>query len=120
MGEEPAGGGERPTGDPDVVDRPSEGRYVVRSGGAVVGAAEYRRTKDRVVFTHTEIDPAAGGHGFGSRLVRAALDDVRRQGMRVVPLCPFVAAWIRHHPDYADLVDERHRQLPEVEDTPTS
>lgn len=120
MGGEPAGDGERPTGDPDVVDLPSEGRYVIRSGGAVVGAAQYRRVKDRVVFTHTEVDSTAGGHGFGSRLVRAALDDVRRQRLAVVPLCPFVASWIRHHPDYADLVDERHRQRPEAEDTPTS
>ena len=120
MGGEPAGDGERPTGDPDVVDRPYERRYVIRSKGAVVGAAHYRRVRDRVVFTHTEVDPTAGGHGFGSQLVRAALDDVRRQGLEVVPLCPFVASFIRHHPDYADLVDERHRQRTEAEDTPTS
>jgi predicted GNAT family acetyltransferase len=107
----PTPGTERPTEDPDVVDRPGEHRYVVRAGGAVAGVAEYRRRGDRVVFTHTGIAPAYGGRGLGSRLVRAALDDVRAQGASVVPRCPFVAEWIRRHPDYADLVDEQFRSL---------
>jgi uncharacterized protein len=117
---EPTSDGERPTGDPDVVDRPREHRYVVRSGGAVVGEARYRRAGDRVVFTHTEVDPASGGHGLGSRLVQAALDDVRRQGARVVPRCPFVASWIGDHREYADLVDAPDRHLKGSENTPTA
>jgi predicted GNAT family acetyltransferase len=54
------------------------------------------------------VNPDAGESGLGSRLVRAALDDVRSQGGRVVPLCPFVRGWIERHPDYADLVADRH------------
>ena len=115
----PTPGTERPTGDPDVADRPAEHRYVVRAGGAVAGVAEYRRQGGRVVFTHTGVPPAYGGQGLGSRLVRAALDDVRRQGLAVVPRCPFVAAWIRRHPDYAGLVDERSRHLL-AQDAPTA
>lgn len=119
MDGQPTPGTERPTGDPDVVDRPAEGRYVVRADNAVAGVAEYRRQGGRVVFTHTEVVPAYGGRGLGSRLVQAALDDLRCQGASVVPQCPFVAAWIRDHPGYTELVDERFRHLL-VEDAPTA
>jgi predicted GNAT family acetyltransferase len=44
------------------------------------------------------------GTGVGSQLVRGALDDLRVRGLRLVPLCPFVAAYVRRHPEYADLV----------------
>lgn len=110
----------RPTGDADVVDRPGEHRYELRADGRVVGAAVYRRLGDRVVFTHTEVPESVGGRGLGSRLVRAALDDVRQQGAHVVPRCPFVAGWIRRHPDYSDLVAAPDRSLLEDGDPPTA
>ena len=88
-----------------VTDVPEAGRYEARAADRVLGLAAYRRHGDRVVFTHTEVDPDAGGSGVGSTLVRGALDDVRAHGLRVVPRCSFVRAWIERHPDYADLVD---------------
>jgi len=57
------------------------------------------------VFTHTEIDPEFEGKGLGSQLARGALDAVRAEGSRVVPLCPFMAGYIERHPDYQALVD---------------
>lgn len=71
----------------------------------LAGFAQYRRHGGRLVFIHTEIDDAFEGQGLGSKLARAALDDARAHGLRVVPQCPFIAEWIRRHPDYADLVD---------------
>ena len=53
------------------------------------------------MFTHTEIDAACEGRGFGTRLVRGALENARREGLHVLPLCPFVAAIVRRHPEYA-------------------
>ncbi len=90
-----------------VTDVPEAGRYEARAGDRVVGLAAYQRRGDRVVFTHTEVDPTAEGDGLGSRLVRGALDDVRGRGLRAVPKCSFVRGWIDKHPDYADLVAER-------------
>jgi uncharacterized protein len=90
-----------------VIDVPEAGRYEARAADRVLGLAAYRRHGDRVVFTHTEVDPDAGGSGVGSTLVRGALDDVRAHGRRVVPRCSFVRAWIDRHPDYADLVDQQ-------------
>jgi uncharacterized protein len=59
-----------------------------------------------VVLVHTEVDSAYEGHGVGSVLAKAALDDIRRRGKRVTPLCPFVSTYIARHPEYADLVDD--------------
>jgi predicted GNAT family acetyltransferase len=87
-----------------VADAPAAERYEITVDGALAGFAAYHDRKGRRVFTHTEIDPAFEGQGLGSTLVRAALDDVRGRGMRVVPLCPFVRSWIASHEAYADLV----------------
>ena len=69
-----------------------------------VGLAAYRRRDGRISFTHTEVDESCEGRGFGSRLAAAALDDARRQGLRVLPLCPFVAHYVEQHPEYQELV----------------
>jgi uncharacterized protein len=90
-----------------VRDVPEQNRYEIRDGDRLLGVAEYQRRGDQVRFTHTEVDPSAGESGLGSRLVRAALDDVRAKGGTVVPLCSFVRGWIEKHPDYQDLVAER-------------
>ena len=53
---------------------------------------------------HTDVAPKWEGKGVGSTLVQGALDDVRARGLKVQPICPFVAAYIRRHPEYQDLV----------------
>ena len=80
-------------------------RYTGSVEGHVAALAEYIPTPELVVFTHTETDPAFEGQGVASQLVRWALDDVRGRGLRVLPLCPFVKAYIGKHLDeYGDLV----------------
>jgi predicted GNAT family acetyltransferase len=87
-----------------VRNNPEESRYEIRDGERVLGVAAYERRGDTTVFTHTTVDPDAGQDGLGSKLVRAALDDVRSSGGSVVPQCLFVRGWIDRHQDYADLV----------------
>jgi len=62
--------------------------------------AVYRRQGDRAIFTHTEVPRADEGKGLGSQLVRAALDDTRRQGLAIVAACSFVAAFLQRHSEY--------------------
>jgi predicted GNAT family acetyltransferase len=90
-----------------VRDRPEELRYeIVTDDGEVAGFIAYRREDDgTITMVHTDVDPKWEGHGVGSELARGALDDVRARGLRVVPLCPFVAAYIRRHPEYEDLIE---------------
>lgn len=92
-------------------DRPDEHRYEATVEGRRAGIAAYRRLPGAVAFTHTVVEPEWEGRGVGGALARAALDDARAGGLRVVPHCPFIAAWIRRHPDYADLVAPEDRAL---------
>jgi hypothetical protein len=92
-----------------VVDAPEAFRYELRLGERVIGVAAYHRRNGRIAFTHTEIDEACAGRGFGSRLAAGALEDVRRQGLEVVPLCPFMAHYIDSHPEEQDLVAASYR-----------
>jgi predicted GNAT family acetyltransferase len=90
--------------DVSVIDNPKAHRYEIWFDGARAGYTQYRLDGDATVFMHTEIDPAFEGHGLGSRLASSALDDVRAHGRSVVALCPFIASYIRKHPQYADLI----------------
>lgn len=87
-----------------VVDVPEQNRYELRLGGRLVGLAAYRRRDGRLVVTHTEVDEACSGTGFGTQLVLGVLEDARRQRLEVVPLCPFVGHVIDEHSQYQDLV----------------
>lgn len=87
-----------------VRDNPEELRYEVVVDGEVAGEIRYRRSPDRIVLVHTEVSPALEGQGLAGRLVAGALDDIGARGLRVVPICPFVLAYIRRHPEYDDLV----------------
>jgi uncharacterized protein len=86
-----------------VADAPESGRYELRLDGRLIGLLAYRRREGVIAFTHTEVVEVCEGRGFGSLLVGAALDDARRQGLEVVPLCPFVTYYISRHPEYEDL-----------------
>jgi hypothetical protein len=86
-----------------VVDVPEHARYemATNAGPAVVA---YDRQGSTLVLTHTGVPPEMEGHGVGSELVAGVLADVRRQGLKIVPQCRFVAAYLQRHPDQADLV----------------
>jgi predicted GNAT family acetyltransferase len=90
----------------EVRNNEAESRYELLLDGEVVGVAEYRPTGDgsRLVFPHTEIVEPLRGQGLGDRLIRAALDDVRRAGRTLDPSCWAVAEFINEHREYADLV----------------
>jgi predicted GNAT family acetyltransferase len=88
-----------------VVEVPDRRRFEVRTAdGTTIGRADYERMGPVLAFTHTEVDPAHEGQGVASVLVGEALDQVRTSGRRIVAYCPYVRAWLRRHPGYADLV----------------
>ena len=63
----------------------------------------YREAAGHVTLIHTEVAPELRGRRIADALARAALDDIRRRGLQVRPLCPFVQAFMKRHPEYADL-----------------
>ncbi|QFZ19373.1 GNAT family N-acetyltransferase [Saccharothrix syringae] len=88
----------------EVHDVPEEKYFAAVVDGAPAGRAEYLRTPELIVFTHTEVDPAFEGRGVGSALARAALDQAREWGLRVLPQCPFIKGYIERHREYVDIV----------------
>ena len=101
--------GEGTPAEAEVVDVPEKNRYELRLGDRLIGLAAYRRRDGRIAFTHTEVDEACEGRGFGSMLAAAALEDARNQGLEIAPLCPFIAHYIKGHPEYEELVTSRFR-----------
>jgi hypothetical protein len=87
-----------------VADNAEQRRYESHLGSDVVGFISYRLTPGRMILIHTEVAQALEGKGVGSQLVAGALDDIRRRGLTIVPICPFVRAYLRRHPEDADLV----------------
>jgi predicted GNAT family acetyltransferase/glutaredoxin len=96
-------------GDTTVVNVPSAHRYELLLRGRRIGLLAYRQRHNRIALTHTEVSPGCEGRGFGSRLAAGVLEDARRQGLLVVPICPFVAGFIQRHPEYQDMVAPEHR-----------
>jgi uncharacterized protein len=96
------------THDHDAVVRNDQDnhRYVIEVDGQTAGFTVYHPRGGRHYFVHTEVDAGHEGEGLGSVLVRGALDDIRARGETIVPLCPFVTAWLARHPDYQDLIDQ--------------
>ena len=87
---------------PDVTDNQAEHRYelATNAGPAV---AVYQLAGDTITFTHTVVPEAMEGHGVGSKLIAGALADAAGRGLKVVPQCPFVAAYLRRHPEAATI-----------------
>ena len=84
-------------------DNRQAGRFELPLAGGDPAFIDYRRHAGAVWLTHAQVPPAGQGRGIGARLVQGTLDLLREQGERVVPVCSFVVAWMRRHPQYDDL-----------------
>ncbi|GAB2817396.1 GNAT family N-acetyltransferase [Actinoallomurus bryophytorum] len=89
---------------PKVVRNDEEKRYEAWVGDDLAAIAVYRERGDRTIFTHTEVEPDYEGRGIAKALAAAALDDVVRRDRVIVPLCPFIASYLKRHPEYQDHV----------------
>jgi len=92
----------------EVRDNAERERFEIDLGDAIA-FAEYKLGPGTITFTHTEVPPQHEGKGIGSTLIRAALASARERGLKVVPLCPFFAAYMRKHDEVRDLLDAEER-----------
>lgn len=89
----------------EVRDDAEGSRYRIYLDGEPVGLADYQLRGGRRYFVHTEIQSGHEGQGLGTILAREALALARASGEPIVPLCPFISAYLRDHPDEGDIVD---------------
>jgi uncharacterized protein len=87
----------------EVRDNADARRYELAIDGNIA-FSRYRLSPGAITFLHTEVPKELEGHGIGSRLVRGELESARARGLKVVAKCPFVAAYIRKHPEFQDLL----------------
>lgn len=71
---------------------------------AGIAVADYRLSAGVMTIFHTEVPVPLRGRGFGCRLVKGALEEVRKLGLKIVPQCWFVREFIERNPNFADLV----------------
>ncbi|QCR19147.1 GNAT family N-acetyltransferase [Agrococcus sp. SGAir0287] len=83
----------------EILDAPQQGRFELRVDGELVSFVDYADIDGRRVFPHTQTFSEFGGRGYGTRVVRAALDEAVAEGRQIVPSCPFVRAVVEQHPD---------------------
>lgn len=89
----------------ELVNDAAARRYRLLLGADEVGFIEYDLIGEHsILIKHTEVPTQHEGKGYGSELVRRALDDVRSQGKTVVPICPYALDFVRRHREYADVV----------------
>jgi len=95
-----------------VTDAPERERFEARDEtGELAGVITYQLTGSVIVYTHTRVEPTFEGHGVGSTLARAALDDARSRSRTVVPICPFLSEWLGRHPEYDAIVARSTRKM---------
>jgi predicted GNAT family acetyltransferase len=87
----------------EIIDNKADHRFELEVEGHLA-TEHYKRDGNVITFEHTDVPKELGGKGVGSKLVQGALDQVRTAGLKVIPQCPFVKAWIEKHADYQDLV----------------
>jgi uncharacterized protein len=83
-----------------VTDNQAESRFEIRAGGHL-GELSYHRNGNRLALIHTEVPEELEGQGIGGRLVTAAIDRAAREGLTIVPYCPFARRWLQRHPEVA-------------------
>lgn len=98
------------TGAPvDITREPNQ--FTVSVEGKAVGLTAFRERDGQRVFFHTEVDDAFGGRGLGTVLIAEALAATRADGLRIVAVCPMVAAYVKKHHDFDDIVDRPTREI---------
>jgi uncharacterized protein len=89
-----------------VTNNAAAGQFESRTEHGVA-VLKYARKGEALDLAHTRVPKEAKGQGVGSALAKAALDHARSERLRVIPTCPFVAAYVKRHAEYADLVAAR-------------
>jgi len=87
-----------------IADTPDRQRYEATLGGELAGVLEYVVKRERLALVHTQVSQGHEGQGVGAGLVRFALDDARRRGLKVIAICPYVQQYLARHPEDDDIV----------------
>jgi uncharacterized protein len=94
----------------EIADNTALHRFELHVDGETA-IVVYERAGDLLRLIHTEVPELLEGKGMGSKLVGAVLRFAQENKVSVVPLCPFVAQYMKRHPEYNATVDPPHRWM---------
>lgn len=97
-----------------IADNPQRHQFEVDFGDGTVATAQYDLIAGKIIFTHTHVPESHEGQGVGSALVRIGLRAARDRHLKVIPICPFFAAYMKKHVEEQDLLDPSYRQALEL------
>ena len=100
---------QNPAGNAPVKDNRSQHRFELDTDGKLSIVAYQMVDDETLALTHTEVDPSLEGKGVGSRLVQGVLEYAGRNNLKIVPICPFVATYLKRHPDWNRIVSTAHQ-----------
>lgn len=86
-----------------LIDNEAKKQYEIHVDGSIV-RIEYIKAKDKIYLTHTEVPKEMEGKGLASAIVNLVLEDIKSKDLTLVPMCPFVAMYIKRHPEWRNLV----------------
>ena len=90
----------------DVTHNPAERRFETWIEGEL-SKLDYIEDGKNFVITHVGVHPSLRGQGVAGRIVQVSLEHAKNRGLRVVPMCSYAAAYIRRHPEYAELTRQQ-------------
>jgi len=88
----------------ELQDFGNKGRYVHVAGSDEAEMTFVKVGDTQIIIDHTEVPPVFRGQGIGEALVTRAVEDARKKGLKIRPLCPFAAAQFRRHPEWSDVL----------------
>ncbi len=92
------------TAEYELIDNRENKRYAINIGSDVAFIEYVLSTAGEIFLTHTEVPKIMEGKGVGSALVLKVLKDIEERNLRLIPLCPFVATYIKRHPEWRRLI----------------
>ncbi len=88
---------------PVLINNKERKRYELQVEGKTA-FIEYLLAQGKIYLTHTEVPTSLEGKGIGSQMVRGVLEEIRKTDLKLMPLCPFVAAYLKRHPEWKSLL----------------
>lgn len=89
--------------DKHIIDNQERKQYELKVD-SFTSRIEYIIAKDKIYLTHTEVPRELEGKGIGSSLVKLVLEDIDKRNLTLIPMCPFVAMYIKRHPEWKRLI----------------
>ncbi|MGE5106449.1 MAG: GNAT family N-acetyltransferase [Sphingobacteriales bacterium] len=87
-----------------LINNTHQQRFEMKVGEGMA-MIEYRQSPGKIILIHTEVEPALEGRGAATAIIEKTLDYIEKNNLKLIPLCPFVLAYIKRHPEWKRIVE---------------